>query len=240
MYRDGPGPISHAERQEGPCDEAFLPFLRQVEPIMMREPLAAVLGAFTDPEAPGGDTLEYRFTDAVKMAGHCCPTVSGAYLICLLALKELYVGETPVRGEIAVTAYGGADEAVYGVMSQVISLITGAAAATGFKGLAGRFVRKGLLDFSTEKPDPAAMAFQFRRMDPGAADGASVLAKFLPWAVPFPEGKSRRSGELLPGVAAGTATPDETREFRDLWMEKIHAMLIERREIGNWLKIEKR
>lgn len=131
----------------------FRDFLKEVEPIRFKEPLAETLGAFQE----NGAAIEYSFIDTLKMAGHACPTVSGAYLLCQQALKELYPDETPVRGEIAVTVYGEPDEGVYGVMGQVFSFLTGATPASGFRGLGHKFKRKDLLKFNPEKPDPQAM-----------------------------------------------------------------------------------
>ncbi|MBE0428461.1 MAG: hypothetical protein IBX61_01125 [Thermoleophilia bacterium] len=220
---------ANGESSNGP----FREFMYQARPIRLREPLAETLGAVTGESA----LLEYSYVDAVKLAGHSCPTVTAAYLSCQEAIGRLYpAGETPVRGDISVTVYGGPDEGSYGVMAQVISLITGAAPATGFKGLGGSFTRKDLLRFSAEKPDPGAVSVLFRRN--GA--GREVLVRFFPWAIPFPEEKGRRAGELMPAVVAGTASKEERREFQDIWMEKIRLMLIERKEIESWLKVEAR
>ncbi|MBI3930692.1 MAG: hypothetical protein HY325_01570 [Chloroflexi bacterium] len=208
----------------------FTDFLREVEPIRFREPLAETLGAFKT-EKP---ILEYTFIDAVKMAGHACPTVAGAYLSCQQALKGLYPDEIPVRGEIAITVYGEPDEGVYGVMAQVFSLLTGAAAATGFRGLGHRFKRKDLLKFSPQKIDPQAMCFEFRRLD----NNRTVLVKFYPQQIPFPADKARRLGELLEGILWEAAKKEEKKEFQDLWMEKVEDMLIKRKEIDRWLKLE--
>src|SRR3989304_9437999 len=98
---------------------AFRDFIDEVKPIRFKEPLAETLGAFKDRNA----VLEYTFAETVKMAGHACPTVAGAYLSCQKALETLYFGEIPVRGEISVTVYGEPDEGVYGVMAQVFSLL---------------------------------------------------------------------------------------------------------------------
>jgi len=210
----------------------FRESLTQVSPLRLREPLAGVLGAI----AAHDHAIEYAYTDAVKLAGHACPTVTGAWLACREALAELYPGEElPVRGNISVTVFGAPDEAVYGVMAQVISLITGAAPATGFKGLGGAFVRKDLLSFREEKPDPAAISFEFTRAD----NGSSVLVKFLPWAVPFPDEKAQRSSELMEKVLGGAATAEETAEFQDLWMEKIEWMLTQE-DTAPWLLTEAR
>src|SRR3990172_3628202 len=137
----------------------FRDFMKEVRSIRFKEPLAETLGAFQEE----GTVLDYTFIDAVKMAGHACPTVAGAYLVCQKAMEALYPGETPVRGEITITVYGEPDEGVYGVMGQVFSFITGAAPATGFRGLGPRFRRKDLLKFSQNKSDPQAMSFEFRR-----------------------------------------------------------------------------
>ena len=208
----------------------FIDLFDKVPAIRLREPLAETLGAFRD----GGVVLDYSFTDAVKMAGHACPTVSAAFLVCRLALEKLYGDTVPVRGEIGVTVYGEPGEGVYGVMAQVMSFITGAAPATGFKGLGTRFKRKDLLIFKPEKIDPEAMCFEFRRLDTGRA----VLVRYYPGRVPFPEDKARQLGHLMQPVIWEAATEEERKQFHKLWMEKVEDMLLHNREIDDWLKIE--
>ena len=212
--------------------DIFRDFLEEVKPIKFKEPLAATLGAFKGESA----ILEYTFIDAVKMAGHACPTVSGAYLSCQKALEKLYPDEIPVRGQISVTVYGEPDEGVYGVMAQVFSFLTGAAAATGFRGLGPKFKRKDLLKFNPEKIDPQAMCFEFRRLD----NGQAVLVRFYPQRIPFPPEKAKRLGELLEKVIWEAATDEEKAEFQELWLEKVKDMLLERKEIDRWLKVEER
>ena len=207
----------------------FRDFLNDVEPIKLREPLAETLGAVRE-----GATVEYNFIDAVKMAGHACPTVAGAYLCCQQALEKLYPDETPVRGEIAITVHGEPDEGVYGVMGQVFSFLTGAAPLSGFRGLGHKFRRKDLLRFSTDKIDPEAMCFEFSRLD----NGRTVLVKFYPREIPFPQEKARRMGELLEKVIWEAARDEEKQEFRNLWMEKVANMLLEKSEIDKWLQLE--
>lgn len=208
----------------------FRDFLKEVKPINLKEPLAETLGVFKE----GSGTLEYSFVDVVKMAGHACPTVAGAYLSCQKALERLYPDATPVRGEISVTVYGEPDEGVYGVMAQVFSFLTGAAPATGFRGLGYKFKRKDLLKFSPEKIDPQAMCFEFRRLDTDKA----ALVKFYPQEVPFPEGKAKRLGELLEKVIWEAARDEERKECQKLWMEKVEDMLLRKNEIDKWLKLE--
>lgn len=47
-------------------------FFDEVEPIVLYDPLAEFLGAAT------AGRVEYTYLDAVKLAGHSCPTVAGA------------------------------------------------------------------------------------------------------------------------------------------------------------------
>ena len=105
-------------------------FFDQVEPILMKDPLAVALGAM-DKDEP----FVYRFEDAIKTAGHSCPAVSGAYRLTQTALKHLHGDEIPVRGNIKVTFRGGIEYRVNGPISQVVTLITGAAGDNGFHGL---------------------------------------------------------------------------------------------------------
>jgi hypothetical protein len=210
--------------------DAFRGFLKEVKPIRFKEPLAETLGAFTDGDA----VLDYTFIETVKMAGHACPTVSGAYLVCQKALEALYPGEIPVRGQIAVIVYGRPDEGVNGVMGQVFTFLTGAAPASGFCGLGGKFGRKDLLSFSPNPPDPQAMCFEFKRLDTGRA----VLARFYPRRIPQSgEGAARMAG-LFEKVLWEADGDGERAEFQDLWMRKVRDMLIEQKEIDNWLKVQ--
>ena len=96
-------------------------FFEDVSKIVLRDPLADFLGA-----AEGG-LVEYAYVDAVKLAGHSCPTVAGAYLLCLKALTRLYGGQPPERGAIRVDLRDGLAHGVTGVMANVMGLITGAA-----------------------------------------------------------------------------------------------------------------
>ena len=213
-------------------NDSFTDSLRRVKPISLREPLAETLGALDET----GAVLDYNFTDVVKMAGHACPTVSAAYLCCQLALEKLYDGSTPVRGEIAVTVYGEPDDGVYGVMAQVFSFVTGAATATGFRGLGHKFKRKDLLRFDPKKLDPEAMCFEFRRLDTSQA----VLVRFYPQRIPFPEEKAKQLSQLLQPVIWEVATEKEQRQFQELWMEKVENMLLEKEGIEEWRKREER
>lgn len=209
----------------------FRDFFRDVRPIVLREPLAEALGAVSS-----GREIAYSFTDLVKLAGHACPTMAGAYLAVQSALLALYGEETAVRGNIAITVFGEPEEGTFGVMAGAFTLLTGAAPATGFKGLGPLFKRKDLLRFSAERPDPRSACFEFRRVD----TGQTVLVRFTPRLIPFPQEKARRMGELMEKVVWEAARPEERREFQDLWMEKVRTMLVERKDIGTWLAVEEK
>lgn len=117
-------------------------FYEDVEPIKLKDPLAILLGAIDDAEE-----FVFTYTDAIKLAGHSCPAISGAYKITQKALKALYQDETPKRGEISISILGSVGHGANGPISQVIGLITGSAPNTGFAGLGGSFVRKNKLIF---------------------------------------------------------------------------------------------
>ncbi len=220
------------EHEKSEHDDIFRDLFKEVEPIRFKEPFAETLGVFKKDDA----VLEYTFMDVVKMAGHACPTTAGAYLCCQEALKKLYPNELPTRGDISITVYGEPDEGVYGVISQVFSFLTGAATATGFRGLGHKFRRKDLLKFSQEKIDLGTLSFEFRRLE----NHKTVLVKFYPNKIPFAEEKAKRLGELLEKVIWEAAKEDERREFQDLWIEKVRYMILERREINEWIKVEER
>ncbi len=213
-------------------DSNFRDFLTAVEPIRFREPFAETLGVFTSEDA----VLEYTFVDIVKMAGHACPTTAGAYLCCQAALKALYDGETPVRGDVSITIYGEPDEGVFGVISHVFCLLTGAAPASGFRGLGHKFRRKDLLQFNPGKIESQALCFEFKRSDTDRI----VLVKFYPHRIPFPEEKSKRLAALLEKVIWEAEKEIERKEFQDLWMAKVEDMLVNKNNIDEWLKVEKR
>ena len=62
---------------------AFPEFFQLVPSITLRDKLADTLGAATD------GVIEYHYSDAVKLAGHSCPTVAGAWLMASRALAAL-------------------------------------------------------------------------------------------------------------------------------------------------------
>lgn len=188
--------------------------------ITVRDPLSAFLGA-----ADGG-VLEYGYADAVKLAGHSCPTVAGAYLICVRALRRLYGRAMPVRGEISVHLREQPDEGVAGVMAGVATLLTGAAGETGFKGIGGRFDRRGLLTFGEDIRGIMA----FRRRD----NGAGVLAFLDTGVIPA----DPAAHDLLRRQIVGAADATEAARFRALWQDRVRRMLVDHADDDRLIRLE--
>jgi len=184
-------------------------FFGAVAPIAMRDPLAETLGA-----AEGG-VIEYGYVDAVKLAGHSCPTVAGAWLMTVKALARLYGDELPRRGEVRVEVRQNHDEGVAGVIGSVAGLLTGAAGDGGFKGLAGRHSRRGLLSYGA----PIAGELRLSRTD----TGASVEVAYHPEIVERPaELKSLMASALAPD-----AGPDARRAFGEAWQEWVRRIVVD-------------
>lgn len=175
--------------------------------ITLHDPLAEILGASSQ------GLINYSYTDVVKLAGHSCPTVAGAYLMTVKALKQLYGDDTPQRGDINVAFRDDQLHGVTGVMANVVSLITGATVDTGFKGLAGQHDRRQLLSFNA----PIAGEIQFQRRDTGAKVTVSYNASVVPGdpsAMP-----------TLQRILAGTATTEERTRFGNVWQERVKKIL---------------
>ena len=52
--------------------------------------------------------------------------------------------------------------------------------------------------------------------------------------------KAMRMKELLEKVIWEAANDQEQREFQDLWIERVKLMIVERKDLDSWLKIEQR
>ncbi len=187
-------------------------FFDDVEEVRLKDPLSVVLGAMDEDEA-----MVFKYADAVKLAGHSCAAVSGAYKMTLLALKELYGGETPVRGDIRVTIKGKPTDLAYGPMSQVIAFITGAAPETGFHGLGGRYKRHNMMVFDRDNFE--FNTFIFERVDTGKA----VKIVYNPQALP----EDPRMGDVAGLTISGAASSEEREEFFSLWQGKVRKILLE-------------
>jgi hypothetical protein len=182
-------------------------FFDEAPAITLRDPLAEVLGA-----AEGG-LLTYTYLDAVKLTGHSCPTVAGAYLMTLRGLGVLYKDETPERGSIEITFRSSRHSGATGVTANVMGLITGAAAEEGFKGMNGRFGRNGLLAFGTAHNEDVVM----KRTDSGEAVSLDYRPQHA-GIIPPPPG-------LMQRVIEENATVHERSDFSRMWQQNVAALL---------------
>jgi len=185
-------------------------FFDEAPRITMFDPLAKFLGA-----AVGG-ILEYRYVDAVKVAGHSCPTVASAWLMTARALEALYPPQdVPERGAIRVDFRHDSTSGVTGVIANIVTLVTGATHDTGFKGLAGRFDRRDLLFFNATVPEE----IRFTRKDTGAAVDVTAHLEHVPG--------EPHMGELMAACITGRADDATQREFGRLWQERVRRILLE-------------
>lgn len=193
-------------------------FFLQVEPILMKDPLAWTLGAVED-----GAAMEYRFEDCVRLAGHACVSVASAFMMTRHALQALYPGEIPVRGGVEVRFAGDRTGGANGPIGQVIGFITGAATETGFHGLGGRWGRDNLFIYDeTMENAPGQITARFRRLD--TADTVEVRA--IPSAIPMSDEEMEGSAHM-PKVIQGTANEEEKEGFFKFWQGRNRTLLLD-------------
>ena len=142
---------------------------------------------------------------------------AGAYLLTRRGLRALYGDALPERGGIAVQMRDSRDSGTTGVIAAVATLLTGAAAETGFGGIGptARFTRRDLLDYDA----PIRGLIALRRLD----NDASVELELNAAVVPFPA----EMQSLMPKAVSGQATPDELARFGELWQARVRVMLLE-------------
>lgn len=190
-------------------ETAFPQFMASAPTIVVHDALAGFLGAVDD------GIIEYRYVDAVRLAGHSCPTVASAFLMVRRALAHLFHDALPERGGIRVDCRERRDAGVGGVVAGVCTLVTGAAEDGGFHGLGGRFVRRDLLRFA----QPIGDECRFTRIDTNDAVEASVHLARVPG--------DPQLRELMPRCVAGVASDDEASQFRRLWQDRVRRLLLE-------------
>jgi len=195
-------------------------FFDEVETIDMVDPLANVLGALE------GGELTFHYIDVVKAAGHSCPTVAGAYLMTLKALKALYPHELPVRGNIKVSFKEPMEEGVAGVIGNVISQLTGATDKSGFKGLNGKFARHSLMEFNAGLSSSA----RFSRVDTGATVDVYYNPNVVP---PLPDMQP-----LMQKVLSGNADGEDIKAFGIFWQERVERILLENSDNSEMIRVE--
>ncbi len=183
-------------------------FYDRVEPIFLQDPLSNFLGAFADGK------LEITYLDCVKLAGHSCPTVAGAYLMVLKGLQELYPDTLPQRGFVKVEMRDAETHGVTGVVCNTIAFVAGAGGAGGFKGLQGKLSRNDLISYD------AAITREVRltRID----TGASVEIDYDPSSVPPSAGMQ----PLMMKMMQQKASDEEKVTFGVLWQERVERILL--------------
>lgn len=188
----------------------FPDFYEQAPVVHTYDAFAATLGA-----ADNG-LLDYHYVDAVRLAGHSCPTVAGAFLIGRAALAALYPDGPAERGNIAIHMPAPQDEGVTGVMAQVLTLLTGAAADNGFQGMRGRFKRQGLLSFARHREGDAII---FKRLDNNARVAVTLDVSLIP--------ADPAQGERLMAILQDCADASQQAAFADAWQDRVRRLLLE-------------
>jgi len=190
---------------------SFPDFFDKVPTISLREPLAVFLGASTTGE------ITYTYADAVKLAGHSCPTVAAAYLMVREGLRYLYGDDLPERGGIEVYMRDGRETGTTGVTASIATLLTGAASETGFGGIGERqrFGRRNLLQFDADIDGVLAL----RRRD----TGRGVSLDFN--AAPVPPDPGMRT--LFPDAVSGRADEVDQKRFAQLWQDRVARILLD-------------
>jgi len=185
-------------------------FFDQVPSILLQDPLSDFLGAFKEGK------MEISYLECVKLAGHSCPTVAGAYLMALKGLERLYANNTqlPQRGMIEVAMRDGETDGVTGVICNVISFIIGASGANGFKGIQGHFSRDNLIRYNVPMQGEVRLT--------NLATEESVELSYDPSMVPGDPMMKQLMGKTLQGLASA----EEKEKFGELWQKRVETILL--------------
>ncbi|NQY54379.1 MAG: hypothetical protein HRT42_12505 [Campylobacteraceae bacterium] len=178
-------------------------FYDNIENIKVQDTLASFLGAFNE------GIYDFSYLDIVKSAGHSCPTVLGAYLMTKEALKALYPNSLPQRGNIKVEIKDKALDGVTGVISSVITNITGSTKDLGFKGIAGTYDRRYLMSYDND----IESNIKFIRLDTNEAVEVSYDLSSIYF--------NPRIQELMQKSIKLTASENEKLEFGKLWQDRV-------------------
>ena len=183
-------------------------FYDKVASMTLYDPLSDFLGAIDE------GRVEIEYLDCVKLAGHSCPTVAGAYLMTLMGLQKLYPDTYPVRGTVKVEMREDESAGVAGVVCNVISFIVGANGKSGFKGIQGNFSRDNLVAYNV----PMEGEVKLTRLD----TDQSVILSYDPSSIPADPQMQPLMGKAL----QGKATPEEKKRFGELWQERVEKILL--------------
>lgn len=196
-------------------------FYDLIPEVRVYDPLAGFLGA-----AEAG-IIEYRYLDAVKLAGHSCPIVASAYWMMRLALKALFDEELPIRGGVRVEFSEQRDVGVTGVMANVVQLLTGAATEDGFKGISGIFFRNGLMRFGV------AGDFQIRLIHRDSLQHVDVSVDLS--RIPV----SRDMRQIMLRKLNGESDLEEARLFGQLWQDRVKRLILDHGEDADVFRVIK-
>ncbi len=183
-------------------------FFDHVQSITLQDPLSNFLGAFEEGK------LEITYLDCVKLSGHSCPTVAGAYLMAFKGLETLYGHDLPQRGSIHVSMQAGEAEGVTGVIGNVISFICGAGGTGGFKGLNGKMARNNLVSYNVPMDGEVTLS----RTD----TNESVTLSYNPSII----GADPQMQPLMGKAMQGLASEEEKKMFGKLWQTRVEEILL--------------
>jgi formylmethanofuran dehydrogenase subunit E len=177
-------------------------FYSRVEPIRVKDPMAAVVGS----TKPGEEIFEITIGDVGMYVGHICIGVAGAYRLTQLALESLYGDEVPERGKIRVAANSPC------VTLDVASYITGARAFYG----CGE-ANKDALAVDKNLGEEGNFIMVFQREDTGRV----VKGIFHKHIFLYPERKA-----LEKEILEGKATQEQKERFWQMEQEKVRQILL--------------
>jgi len=183
-------------------------FYSQIASIKLYDPLSDFLGAFEKGK------LEITYLDCVKLAGHSCPTVAGAYLLAAIGLDTLYGDDLPQRGSVRIEMKENESTGVTGVTANIISFILGAGGAGGFKGIQGNFARDNLLFYGASIDSEVRLT----RLD----TMQSVNLSYDPSLIKADEKMMPLMGKNLKGLS----TEEEQKMFHTLWQKRVEEILL--------------
>ena len=194
-------------------------FYSSLPTIKLNEPLYDLFGV-----APTSE-IEFSFADAVKIAGHACPTVAGSYLMTYHGIKALYPNEIPIRGNFKLHFSTDEAEGVTGVIANIMGTILGAAGVGGFKGLGGKYYRNNKILFNQILKSKVEIV----RID----NNQSVRIDYFPEIIP----SSDATSPLLSKILSNSATDLEKLTFQNLWNQRLEKILSIGFDKNNLIKI---
>ena len=125
------------------------------------------------------------------------------------ALKALYPNSLPQRGNIKVEIKDKALDGVTGVISSVITNITGSTKDLGFKGIAGTYDRRYLMSYDND----IESNIKFIRLDTNEAVEVSYDLSSIYF--------NPRMQELMQKSIKLSASENEKLEFGKLWQDRV-------------------